>query len=807
MSELEVYEWKDKETNAIGWLVMDGKINGVAGGGIFMHSGATEQETIDIARNMSKKFTVTQPQISGAKAGIRFNHLDPRAKEVLRRFIIYMKPFLQNCWVTAGDLNTDDMFIEEVIQKDVGLQNCQATLGRKYAEATGQANLTYQLKEIIKFPACEYFPLIEAAVGYGLAESILSVVKLRNGDKPTVCFQGFGAVGSSACYYLWKKGIKITGISDKDGFITCTDGLPIESFLAQRKQKLASLVDQKEKTECSKNLICILTNEQKKQYSFRSSHETSLKDFLKSAKANVFSPCAVRYQITPEIVQFLIEDVWNETEERYIIAGANNSLGIINNGVLVEDTSGTVLKMLYENKIAIIPDWVSNSGTAQLFHRGLSVPFDLSNSNVAEEILEACAIPIRSYIQVANEMSESCFDLYKNCDKLAGILLKSPRPFIDQQAISMNPGCSRYALAPPKDLPSYEERMYLVMGCFDRIGGEIIQKNELRELLTRSYNPVAYDGFEPSGRLHLAQVIMKKNIVNRMTRAGFTFLFWVADWFAFLNHKLGGKMANIQLAGHYMIETWKAAGMNMERVKFLWASAEFDKFGSEYWARVLDISTKNTVTNIKNCTQIMGRKNTDDLSASQMFYPCMQCADIFFLGVDVCQLGMDQRKVNVLAREYAAKAKLRPPVIMGHPMIPGLKKSQEKASKSDPESAIFMDDDDSAIERKIMKAFCEEKIIEGNPCIVFYKLLVYESLMEKDPKVNFIFDDGHNEMLTFAELETNYLNGNIHPMTLKKNLTREIQEMVRPVRQHFVNDPFATNLQIQMTSMMQSLGK
>jgi hypothetical protein len=33
------------------------------------------------------------------------------------------------------------------------------------------------------------------------------------------------------------------------------------------------------------------------------------------------------------------------------------------------------------------------------------------------------------------------------------------------------------------------------------------------------------------------------------------------------------------------------------------------------------------------CSQIMGRNETDDLSAAQIFYPCMQCADIFFLKV------------------------------------------------------------------------------------------------------------------------------------------------------------------------------
>ncbi len=46
------------------------------------------------------------------------------------------------------------------------------------------------------------------------------------------------------------------------------------------------------------------------------------------------------------------------------------------------------------------------------------------------------------------------------------------------------------------------------------------------------------------------------------------------------------------------------------------------------------------------CSQIMGRNESDDLSAAQIFYPCMQCADIFFLKADICQLGMDQRKVG-----------------------------------------------------------------------------------------------------------------------------------------------------------------
>ena len=59
---------------------------------------------------------------------------------------------------------------------------------------------------------------------------------------------------------------------------------------------------------------------------------------------------------------------------------------------------------------------------------------------------------------------------------------------------------------------------------------------------------------------------------------------------------------------------------------------------------VLDISTNFTLPRILKCTQIMGRKENDDLAASQMFYPVMQAADVFFLKADITSLGMDQRK-------------------------------------------------------------------------------------------------------------------------------------------------------------------
>ncbi|ETO03925.1 hypothetical protein RFI_33477, partial [Reticulomyxa filosa] len=96
------------------------------------------------------------------------------------------------------------------------------------------------------------------------------------------------------------------------------------------------------------------------------------------------------------------------------------------------------------------------------------------------------------------------------------------------------------------------------------VGEEVVKLDELENLLkNKRTRPIAYDGFEPSGRMHIAQGILKAINVNKMTKSGVDFVFWVADWFALLNNKMGGDLNKIQTVGKYFIEVWKAAGMDM----------------------------------------------------------------------------------------------------------------------------------------------------------------------------------------------------------------------------------------------------
>lgn len=189
-----------------------------------------------------------------------------------------------------------------------------------------------------------------------------------------------------------------------------------------------------------------------------------------------------------------------------------------------------------------------------------------------------------------------------------------------------------------------------------QVGEEIVTDDELTNLFKLNRQLIAYDGFEPSGKIHIAQGLLRAINVNKIIKAGFKFKMLVADWHAWANHKMGGDMTKIQTVGKYFIEVWKASGMDLEYIEFVWASDLVKTPG--YWETVMRIAIANNLPRIIRTVQIMGRLETDSLTASQIIYPLMQAADIFTLKADITQLGMDQRKVNMLAREVAEQLSL-----------------------------------------------------------------------------------------------------------------------------------------------------
>lgn len=326
---------------------------------------------------------------------------------------------------------------------------------------------------------------------------------------------------------------------------------------------------------------------------------------------------------------------------------------------------------------------------------------------------------------------------------------------------------------------------------------EIITSEDLMELLKTKEHPIAYDGFEPSGLAHLGTGILRAIKINDLLDAGCKFKLLLADWHAMLNNKMGGDLVKIQAAGKYLIEVWKACGVDTSKVEVIWASDLVKN--PDYWKRILEIAKLTTTKRMVRCSTIMGREEGEMQYVSQLFYPAMQASDIFELGVDICQLGIDQRKVNILAREIAPKLGYKKPVCAHHHLLMGLlgagkmnygetgdAQIDAKMSKSKPDTCIYVHDTPEEIQRKIKNAYCLAKVVEDNPVLEICRYIVFRKqnflLLERPEKFG-----GNLELGSYAELEEKFRGGEVHPMDLKAAVARDLAVILEPVRTHFEN--------------------
>ncbi len=351
---------------------------------------------------------------------------------------------------------------------------------------------------------------------------------------------------------------------------------------------------------------------------------------------------------------------------------------------------------------------------------------------------------------------------------------------------------------------SLQEKLDLIKSVAK--GGEVIEDEGQLKWLLENRKPgeiIAYDGFEPSGRIHIAQGLMRAININKMTKAGVKFVMFVADWHAAANQKFGGDLKVIKKVGDYFVEVWKACGMDLKNIEFIYASDLVKD--QDYWELVLKISMKTSLNRVIRCGQIMGRNSKEVQQSSQILYPLMQCADIFVLKTDICQLGLDQRKVNMLAREVARPLGFKKPMSIHHHMLMGLgkppetdldelnKKIARKMSKSNPDSAIFMLDTKADIKRKINKAWCPSGVIEENPVLEYCNYIIFEKFDKFDIKRPEKYG-GNVSYSSYSELEAAYENGSLSPVDLKMTAIEYLDKLLAPVREHFENDPEAKKL-------------
>lgn len=378
-----IFHWKDQETEAEGWTVINSLRGGAAGGGTRMRKGLDMNEVLSLAKTMEVKFTVSGPAIGGAKSGINFDPNDPRKRAVLERWFKAVTPLLKHYYGTGGDLNVDADKDVIPITEDCGVWHPQEGIFNGHFKPTeaDKINRIGQLRlGVIKvIENKEFSPdisrkytIADMLTGYGVAEAVKHYYAIYGGeikDKRAIV-QGFGNVGSAAAYYLTKLGVKVVGIIDRDGGIVNEKGFSVQEmtdlFLAKEGTKLVS-----------KNMISFEEINQK----------------IWSIPAEIFIPAAASRLVSKNQVQQMI----------------NAGLEVISPGANVpfadkEIFFGPIMEYT-DNYLSLLPDFISNCGIARVFAYLMEGRVTLPMQDKA--IFDDTSNTIKKALQKTYEMSAS----------------------------------------------------------------------------------------------------------------------------------------------------------------------------------------------------------------------------------------------------------------------------------------------------------------------------------------------------------------------------------------------------------------
>ncbi len=389
-----VFEWKDSETEAEGWVVINSLRGGAAGGGTRMRKGLDKREVESLAKTMEVKFTIAGPAIGGAKSGINFDPNDPRKEGVLRRWYKAVAPLLKYYYGTGGDLNVDEINEVIPITEDCEVWHPQeGVLNGHFQPSKSQkihriGQLRQGVLKIIEDPSfspdiTKKYMVADMITGYGVAESVKHFYSIWGGKviNKKIIVQGWGNVGSAAAYYLSQEGAKIVGIIDIDGGLINTNGFSFEEIKELFQNKKGNKLNHPDMIKFDE-----------------------INSKIWNLTTDVFIPCAASRLITENQLNSLIS---NGTE--LISSGANVPFADpqIFFGPIAEKA---------DNNLSIIPDFISNCGMARVFAYLMSNDID---SITDKEIFADTSVTIKKALQNSFNMNSSKTGIAKNAFTIA----------------------------------------------------------------------------------------------------------------------------------------------------------------------------------------------------------------------------------------------------------------------------------------------------------------------------------------------------------------------------------------------------
>ncbi len=390
-----VFEWKDSETDAEGWVVINSLRGGAAGGGTRMRLGLTKHEVESLAKTMEVKFTVAGPAIGGAKSGINFDPNDPRKEGVLKRWYTAVKPLLKNYYGTGGDLNVDEIHEVIPITASLGVEHPQEGVfkGHFKPNEKKKEKIIKQLQEGVLLavknnrltPSVERnFTVADMITGYGVSEAVRHYYNIYGGSivNKRVIIQGWGNVGAAAAYYQAQEGAKIVGVIDRVGGLMKPEGFSfkeIQSFFLKKEGNFLKADN-------------ILPFEE-------------INEKIWNTGAEVFIPAAASRLVTKRQIDGMI----------------GNGLEVISSGANVPFADPEIffgpIGEYTDEKVSVLPDFIANCGMARVFAYLMQADIEMTDTAIFKDTSETINNALKKAYAVNNSktnIAKTAFEIALN---------------------------------------------------------------------------------------------------------------------------------------------------------------------------------------------------------------------------------------------------------------------------------------------------------------------------------------------------------------------------------------------------------
>ena len=333
-------EWNDTKTDAYGWLCIHNLVKGSAGGGIRMHPSVTKEQVQRLALGMAYKYNaIESDEMGGCKGGIVYDSKSSNSCDVLKHFIVAMRPYIDLGLAMGSDLGTSYDDVLQIFEEE-GMaypQTKSQTLMPDFKKGL-DAVLNFQEQKV------DGFFMNDIITGYGVAFAADEAWKFIDKEKKgNVIIQGFGCVGASCAFEMDRMGYTVVGVADAKQFVYCADGLAIKKLVAS-----------------------------KDKYGVMDMESFSHKYVVTKNSEWLDYPCDI-------LIPAALEDVINKTSAekvsaRLVVEGANIPTNADGDAVLLR------------KKIDVVPDFIANMGAVRFFDRVNFSLIDFTPQAVIEDI-------------------------------------------------------------------------------------------------------------------------------------------------------------------------------------------------------------------------------------------------------------------------------------------------------------------------------------------------------------------------------------------------------------------------------------